>query len=128
MKDAISNFSKKNTEAKKYLLLGDMLELGDKSNFYHKNLSKFINSTKIDKLFVYGNKILNTYKYTYPEKRGNILQSKSDFDEVFSKVLKKGDYLMIKASNGIGLNSLSKQIIKGVKNVITNIFFILLSK
>ena len=52
------------------------------------------------------------------KKRGNILQSKSDFDEVFSKVLKKGDYLMIKASNGIGLNSLSKQIIKGVKNVI----------
>ena len=118
MMDAISNFSKKNTGAKKYLLLGDMLELGVKSNFYHKNLSKFINSTEIDKLFVYGNKILNTYKYIYPEKRGNILQSKSDFDEVFSKVLKKGDYLMIKASNGIGLNSLSKQIIKGVKNVI----------
>ena len=30
--DAISNFSKKNTGAKKYLLLGDMLELGVKSN------------------------------------------------------------------------------------------------
>ena len=27
-----------------------MLELGVKSNFYHKNLSKFINSTEIDKL------------------------------------------------------------------------------
>ena len=119
MADAIDNFSKiKDISSKKYLLLGDMLELGSKSELYHKNLSKFINRAEIDKLFVYGKKILNTYKYTYPEKRGNVLQSKNDFDDVFSNVLKKGDYLMIKASNGIGLNELSKQIIKGTKNVI----------
>ena len=55
-----------------------------KSNFYHKNLSKFINSIGTD-VFFYGNKIFNTYKYIYPEKRENILQSKSDFDEVFQK-------------------------------------------
>ena len=49
------------------------------------------------------------------QKKRKYFTIKNDFDEVFSKVLKKGDYLMIKASNGIGLNSLSKQIIKGTK-------------
>ena len=64
VKEAILKLSKsKKKKFKKYLLLGDMLELGLKSDDYHKNLSKYINSSDIDKVFVYGNKILNTYKY-----------------------------------------------------------------
>tara|TARA_A100000164_G_C21891459_1_gene765600 strand:- start:257 stop:1786 length:1530 start_codon:yes stop_codon:yes gene_type:complete len=119
VKNAISNFSKiKKKNFKKYVLLGDMLELGSKSNFFHKNLSKIINKTDIDKMFVYGDKILNTYKFTKKNKQGNILQHTEDFDEIFSQIIKKNDYLMIKGSNATGLNKLSKQIINGVKNVI----------
>ena len=109
-------FEKKN--CKKYLLLGDMLELGYKSEFYHKKLSKFINKTDIDKVFVYGDKVLNTYKYTNKNKQGNILQCRKDFDEIFSELLKKDDYLMIKGSNATGLNKISKNIIKGVSSAI----------
>ena len=114
VKNAIINLSKlKKNNCKKYLLLGDMLELGYKSEYYHRKLSKFINNTDIDKVFVYGNKILNTYKYTKKNKQGNILQCRKDFDEIFSKVIKKNDYLMIKGSNATGLNKISKSIIKG---------------
>ena len=56
--------------------------------------------------------------YTLKNKRGNILQSKDDFDDVFSNILKKNDYLMIKGSHATGLNKLSKNIIKGATNVI----------
>ena len=52
------------------------------------------------------------------KKQGNILQYKSDFDEVFSQIIKKDDYLMIKGSNATGLNTLSKNIIKGHNNAI----------
>ena len=69
-------------------------------------------------MFVYGDKILNTYKFTKKNKQGNILQHTEDFDEIFSQIIKKNDYLMIKGSNATGLNKLSKQIINGVKNVI----------
>ena len=72
----------------------------------------------IDKLFVYGDKVLKTYKYTLKSKQGNILQDKNDFDDVFSGILKKNDYLMIKGSNATGLNKLSKNIIRGTINVI----------
>ena len=112
----LSNMKRKNT--KKYVLLGDMLELGEKSDFYHKNLSKIINVADIDKLFVYGDQVIKTYKYTSKNKQGNILQNKNDFDDVFSNILKKNDYLMIKGSNATGLNKLSKNIIKGSINVI----------
>ena len=113
---SFSNITKKHS--KKYLLLGDMLELGKKSDFYHKNLSKIINKTDIDKVFVYGDKIFNTYKYINKNKQGNILQYKSDFDEIFSKILDRNDYLMIKGSNATGLNKLSRNIIKGKSNAI----------
>ena len=116
VKNAIINFSKlKKNNSKKYLLLGDMLELGNKSKTYHENLSHFINKSDIDKLFIYGKNAFKTYQKTYKAKQGNVLQNLSDFDEIFSDVINKNDYLMIKGSNATGLNSLSKKIIIGDK-------------
>jgi len=112
----LSNIKKKNF--KKYVLLGDMLELGNKSNFYHKNLSQIINNTDIDKVFVYGDKVLATYKHIKKSKKGSILRQKKEFDDIFSKIIKKGDYLMVKGSNATGLNEITNNIIKGAINVI----------
>ena len=57
VKNAIINLSEiKKNKFKKYLLLGDMLELGSRSEFYHKKLSKLINSSDIDKVFIKGEK------------------------------------------------------------------------
>ena len=114
VKNAINNFSNiKKVREKKFLLLGDMLELGKKSDNYHKNLAHFINRSDIDKLFVYGENAFKTYQKTYKVKQGNILQNLNDFDEIFSEIINKGDYLMIKGSNVTGLNKLSKLIISG---------------
>ncbi len=119
VKNAIANFSKiKKNNSKKYLLLGDMLELGKKSEIYHKNLSQFINKSDIDKLFIYGENVFKTYQKTYKAKRGNILQNINDFDDIFSNIINKNDYLMIKGSNATGLNNLSQNIIAGGKNAL----------
>ena len=57
LKSAILNFDKiKINKEKKYLLLGDMLELGKHSKKLHQTIGKIINNTKIDKVFVKGNK------------------------------------------------------------------------
>ena len=116
VKNAINNFSKtKKKHKKKFLLLGDMLELGKKSDNYHKKLAHFINRSDIDKLFVYGKNAFKTYQKTYKAKQGNILQNLNDFDEIFSDIINKDDCLMIKGSNATGLNRLSKSIISGHK-------------
>ena len=95
-----------------------MLELGKKSDNYHKNLAYFINRSDIDKLFVYGKNAFKTYQKTYKAKQGNILQNLNDFDEIFSDIINKDDYLMIKGSNATGLNKLSKIIILGNKHAL----------
>ena len=62
LKSAILNFDKiKSNKSKKYLLLGDMLELGKYSKKLHQSIGRIINRTKIDKVFVKGHKILFTY-------------------------------------------------------------------
>ena len=94
-----------------------MLELGHKSEKYHRNLSRVINNSNIDKVFIKGEKTLFTYKNLHKSKQGNILQNKDDIDLVLNNVINNNDHLMIKGSNATGLNTLSKKMIKGL-NVI----------
>tara|TARA_Y100000389_G_scaffold146133_1_gene144773 strand:- start:3473 stop:6244 length:2772 start_codon:yes stop_codon:yes gene_type:complete len=118
VKNAINNFNSiKKENFKKYLILGDMLELGHKSEKYHRNLSRVINNSNIDKVFIKGEKTLFTYKNLHKSKQGNILQNKDDIDLVLNNVINNNDHLMIKGSNATGLNTLSKKMIKGL-NVI----------
>ncbi len=104
----------KKNKNKKYLILGDMLELGPKSKKYHRELSKVINNSDIDKVFIKGKETIFTYKYLNRDKRGNILQNYEDIDLSLSEMISNNDYLMIKGSNATGLNDFSKKIIKGI--------------
>ena len=90
-----------------------MLELGKKSETLHKGLSKVINNSDIDKVFIKGDKTLVTYKNIKKSKRGNIFQQDEDVDFTLNSIIANNDYLMIKGSNATGLNNLSKRIIKG---------------
>ncbi len=71
MLSAIKNMNhhrrKKNEQ--KLVLLGDMLELGRKSKKLHKTLSTAINRSDIDKVFVYGNHIRETFNFLSVKKR-----------------------------------------------------------
>ena len=110
VKSAIENFSKiKKRGKKKYFLFGDMLELGKKSLIYHKKVSKIINKSDIDKTYVYGSKSAETYKLLKNNKKGEILKDLKSFDYKISKILRNGDYLMIKGSNATNLHQVSKK-------------------
>ena len=56
MKESINKLSKMKIKSNKYILLGDMLELGQKTKLLHKKLSPIINNSNINKLFVLGKK------------------------------------------------------------------------
>ena len=114
VKNAIKNLdSIKKQNFKKYLILGDMLELGHKSINLHKKISKVINNSDIDKVFIKGDKTLITFKNIKKNKRGNIFQQDTDVDFTLKNIIANNDYLMIKGSNATGLHKLSKRIIKG---------------
>ena len=114
VKNAIKNFNSIRKENfKKYLLLGDMLELGRKSEALHINISKVINNSDIDKVFIKGRETLATYRNINKNKRGNIFQQDEDVDFTLNNIIANNDYLMIKGSNATGLNNITKRIIKG---------------
>ncbi|MDA9933394.1 UDP-N-acetylmuramoyl-L-alanyl-D-glutamate--2,6-diaminopimelate ligase [Candidatus Pelagibacter sp.] len=111
LKSAILNFDKiKIDKGKKYLLLGDMLELGKHSKKLHLSIAKIINNTKLDKVFVIGSNVLFTYNSISKKKKGRILVNKSQIIDLIKNDLNNNDYLMVKASNATGLNKVVREI------------------
>ncbi len=115
LRSAILNFDKiKINKEKKYLLLGDMLELGKHSKKLHKSIGKIINNSKIDKIFVKGSKVLFTYNSILKKKKGRILNNNSQIIDLIKNDFNNNDYLMVKASNATGFNKIISDI-KGSK-------------
>ena len=82
-----------------------MLELGKHSVKQHRLISKIINKTKINKVYVFGKYIKETFRDVKPSKKAKILKNKLEIIKLINK-LNNGDYLMIKGSNSTGLNKL----------------------
>ena len=119
LKTAIENFDKiELTKSKKYLILGDMLELGKHSKKQHKLISKIINKTKIDKVYVIGKFIKETFKGLSLSKKAKMLNNKSEIFNLINNDLNNNDYLMIKGSNSTGLNMVIKNLKKRISNAI----------
>ena len=111
LKSAILNYDKiESKKSKKFILLGDMLELGNHSIRLHKTIAPVINKTKINKVFVKGNKVIFTFNKLSNSKKGRILYSNSQIIDLIKNDLNNNDYLMIKASNATGFNKIVKDI------------------
>ena len=115
MKSAINNMNyyKRKNKSKKLVFLGDMLELGKKSKKLHRSLSLNLNRSEIDKVYVYGNHIKETFNFLSANKKGKIFNNLREAYNHFSKILHNNDLLMVKGSNATGLNKFSKNIKKG---------------
>ena len=120
MLSAVKNmhhFDRKKNE-KKLIFLGDMLELGTKSKKLHRKLSNIINKSDIDKVFVYGKYIKETFNSLSRDKRGKVFKSLNEAYDHLGKIVHNNDLLMVKGSNATGLNQFSKNIKKGQIGVI----------
>ena len=111
LKTAIENYNKillKNS--KKYLILGDMLELGKHSINQHKLISKIINKTNINQVYVIGKYIKHTFRSLKTNKKAQILDNKLGIVDLITKNLDNNDYLMIKGSNSTGLHKITSSL------------------
>ena len=107
------NYYNGNKNHRKLVFLGDMLELGKKSKKLHRALSVTINRSKVDKVFVCGRHIKETFNYLSTNKKGKIFKNIKDAYDHFGKILHNNDLLMVKGSNATGLSQFSKNIKKG---------------
>ncbi|WP_185852083.1 UDP-N-acetylmuramoyl-tripeptide--D-alanyl-D-alanine ligase [Blattabacterium cuenoti] len=102
MIEALTFFN--NIQGYKIVILGDMLELGSFSNNEHEKIISFIKKSDINIAFLIGNIFFNTKKTSFKIKK---FINKKNFVEWFKKSsLQKTDYILIKGSRKIGLESL----------------------
>ena len=87
-----------------------MLELGKHSFKQHKLISKIVNKTKINHVYVIGKYIKETFKGLKQNKKAEILNNKTDIANLIINNLKNNDYLMIKGSNSTGLHKITKNL------------------
>ena len=95
---------------KKFLLIGDMLELGKYSRKLHIKIAKYINKSKINKIYVYGKQTKHTFNKLKPQIRGRILKNKIDIYNLINNDLPNNSFLMVKGSNSTGLNEIIKRL------------------
>ena len=111
LRSAILNYDKVDLKnSQKYLLLGDMLELGSHSQKLHEFIAPLINKTNIDKVYVKGKVISSIFKKLKKHKMGRVLKKKSEIFEFIKKDIDNNDYLMIKASNATGFNTIVRDL------------------
>ena len=111
LKTAILNYDKiKTKNSKKYLILGDMLELGHHSKKLHESIAPVINRTNIDKVFVKGKEISFLYNKISKPKKGTVLKNKLQINDLIENNFDNDDFLMIKASNATGFNKIVKEL------------------
>ena len=116
---AIRNFdSIKIQNNKKYLILGDMLELGKHSKKLHTEISSVINSSSINNVYVYGKYVKEIYKDIQEKKKGLILKKTSQIIDLIKNNINNNDYLMIKGSNSTGLYKLASNLKIGKINAL----------
>jgi UDP-N-acetylmuramoyl-tripeptide--D-alanyl-D-alanine ligase len=103
MRAALSNLGALTPTGRRIAVLGDMLELGNKSAELHKSLLSDILHNNVDLVFTVGpmSKLLFD---TLPQKiKGEAVASANDILPVLQKNLKAGDAVLIKSSHGTGL-------------------------
>ena len=106
LKNSIYQFNKIKTNKKKYLVIGDMLELGKFSEKKHLEVGEYLKLMKFDRIFLVGkhtSKIFFQIKSTFWCKYFNNI---NNFSKYFKNLLMENSIIMFKASNGVGLNKL----------------------
>ncbi|TBL79155.1 UDP-N-acetylmuramoyl-tripeptide--D-alanyl-D-alanine ligase [Paenibacillus thalictri] len=108
MSAAIKTFEDLSGYSRKFLVLGDMLELGDQELEYHQEIGRNIDPSKID--FVYtmgtlGKHIAAEAKKRFPEGNVQSFFDKQELTQELKKKVKQNDAILFKASRGIQLES-----------------------
>ena len=114
---ALETLKGMNTSGNKVAVLGDMLELGEKSLEFHQKIGNKVKECEIDYLFTFGelsSGIAQGAKDKGFEKK-NIFsfQDKKSLLEKILEILKLGDVVLFKGSRKMGL----EEIVEGLKKL-----------
>jgi UDP-N-acetylmuramoyl-tripeptide--D-alanyl-D-alanine ligase len=117
MEEALKVFEKLSEEHKNYrkgIVFGDMLELGDLSDHYHREIGKYISRLNIDFLICVGSKtapLIEEVKKTGRKNDVFVVESADDAFKIFRKYLGKESMVLLKGSRSIGLDKVVEKLL-----------------
>jgi UDP-N-acetylmuramoyl-tripeptide--D-alanyl-D-alanine ligase len=113
MKVAISAFDKMNNNGKKIVVIGDMLELGNREIYWHRNLGKILNkASSINSIILVGNLVKYTQGMLMSDFSVIRVNDWQEAEEALSEQLKTPHSLvLVKASHGIALDKLVAKVV-----------------
>jgi UDP-N-acetylmuramoyl-tripeptide--D-alanyl-D-alanine ligase len=107
MKAALLAFQNIETSAQKIAVLGDMLELGVNSPFWHRQLGRFLRKVpSLRQVILVGDLVKWTKKTAPVGLTVEVVPTWSDAVEKLSSKMDKESVVLVKGSNGVGLRHL----------------------
>lgn len=106
MKAAISLLENLKGYNQKFIVLGDMLELGEHEKLFHYEVGRMIHPEKIDYVFTYGElgmEIAKGAQETFEKERVYHFHDKNRLIECLAALVRSGDIVLVKASRGMKL-------------------------
>ena len=105
---ALKNLSalKDSTYCRRIAVLGDMLELGAHSVYYHREIAPLIASLDVDLVFASGEMMSHMFNELPQDKKGAFALNSKDLIEPLEESLQSGDVVMIKGSLGSDMGSI----------------------
>ncbi|MGM0862167.1 MAG: UDP-N-acetylmuramoyl-tripeptide--D-alanyl-D-alanine ligase [Bacillota bacterium] len=116
MKAAIELIESMEGYGKKMLVLGDMLELGDLEQEFHTECGALINPAAINYVFTYGKLgafIAAGAHRHFDQERVSHFSDKTKLLQAVAEKAEKGDLILFKASRGMKLEEIVKDLMKG---------------
>ncbi|MDX1807593.1 MAG: UDP-N-acetylmuramoyl-tripeptide--D-alanyl-D-alanine ligase [Paenisporosarcina sp.] len=108
MKAAITFIRETTIRPEKWLVLGDMLELGDEEKAYHEELADYISPQDFAGVCLYGPRMKWLYEKLHTMFEGNVIWSENDYEPIL-KTLKSGtspnSIVLVKGSRGMALEN-----------------------
>lgn len=102
------------TKGRKIAVLGDMLELGEREEEYHRNVAKLLEPDKIDYVFTYGKLaalIAGEAAKVYPSGHVRAFFDKDELSRELDQLLQPGDLCLFKGSRGMKLEDIVEKLV-----------------
>ena len=110
MKTAIKTLSTYSNQ-RKIALLGDMLELGDKSIEFHTDLVKIVTENNIDKIYTVGKFMLELHELLPDNIRGAHFNDSNQLKSDLANIIQNNDAILVKGSRGMKMDLIVREFI-----------------
>jgi UDP-N-acetylmuramoyl-tripeptide--D-alanyl-D-alanine ligase len=97
---------------KRVAVLGDMLELGDSAERFHRELAEPLAAAKIDRAFLVGKDMAALHQALPEARRGGLYKTPEDAVPALLRYLEPGDVVTVKGSRGVRVSHIVEQLCK----------------